>query len=512
MDRRRFITATGMATAGRILTAGSARASSTDSIDASVTVEPEKLHDLPREQYGHFIEHIGKCIKGGIWAEGESADMFQGGVRWELIEAMKSIRPPLIRYPGGCFADGYHWKDGIGPRSERPLRPNLAWGKQGKELGPDEDNHFGTDEFLLLCEEVGTDPERAANGHPEPYGVKYWFVGNEIPGVHEIGYQSPSVYCGTVRDYAAAMRAIDPAIKIIGCGTFYPPGIRDDINRTVLKGAGHHMDYLSVHQYSPNAADPGNLIKYQFLKMHLGESKKAYYDILGSLRFQEDFLARCALDARTHSPSDKFVPLTYDEWGLWFVRFADNIQANYNFRDGLWTAGSLNTFHRFAKEAPLCNVAQMVNCLGIITSTDEGTFLTPSALVFKLYAQRAGDHLLPSQVDCPVLPHKAELPALDVSATRAGDKVALFMVNRHLDAEIIADCELIGLAISSDAKRTGLYSPDPFVYNTYEDPEAVALSETSEVLNVSREGSSSRFTVRLDPHSLSCLELNVNKL
>jgi alpha-L-arabinofuranosidase len=125
MDRRKFIAATGAVSAGHILAGGSSFASSAKSMSASVTVEPEAMHDLPFEQYGHFIEHIGKCIKGGIWAEGESDDMFLGGVRHELMDAIKSINPALVRYPGGCFADAYHWKDGIGPRSQRPLLPNI---------------------------------------------------------------------------------------------------------------------------------------------------------------------------------------------------------------------------------------------------------------------------------------------------------------------------------------------------------------------------------------------------
>ena len=131
---------------------------------AKVKIDAKPVHDLPREQYSHFMEHMGKCIKGGIWAEGRAgADLVMCGVPREVVEAVRSLNPPLIRYPGGCFADGYHWKDGIGPRQNRPLKPNLAWKKMGKKVGPMEDNHFGTDEFMEFCDLVGSKPMITVN-------------------------------------------------------------------------------------------------------------------------------------------------------------------------------------------------------------------------------------------------------------------------------------------------------------------------------------------------------------
>ncbi len=510
------------------------------SINVSVTIDPEPLHPLPKTQYGHFIEHLGRCIKGGIWAEEESDDMFLGGTRRELVEAMKSINPALIRYPGGCFADGYHWKDGIGPRDKRPVRKNRAWAKLGKRLGPRENNRFGTDEFLQLCEELGAEPqltvnvgsgtveeavawveycngtkdsrwgaERARNGHNDPYGVKYWFIGNEIFGWHEIGHQSPPRYVKTFNEYARAMRKVDPNIKLIGCGTFFPTGKRTDINPTVLKGAGEEMDYLSIHRYAPNLYSLRHHWRYQVRRQAGSPSRKIYYDIIGTIKIVEEFVEQCVRDVRTHSPAGKKVPLSFDEWNLWFAFFNDIFQANYNVRDGLWVAGMFNMFHRYAPDMPLANIAQMVNCLGIISSTHRGTFLTPSAMVFKIYTEHAGDELLQSRVDGPAIPHETGLPVLDVSATRSGDKVSLFAVNLHYDNEVVTTLNLKGLDIDPGAAIIEMSHENPVQYNTFSKPDEVRIRERSETIQVTKEGTGSCFQMRLAPHSLTCLELKV---
>ncbi len=514
-----------------------------NSLNATVTVEPEPLHPLPHTQYGHFIEHLGMCIKGGIWAEGESEDMFLGGVRRELVEAMKSINPALIRYPGGCFADGYHWQDGIGPRDARPMRKNRAWAKMGRRHGPVEDNRFGTDEFLQLCDAVGAESQitvnvgsgtaeeaaawveycngpadsgwgkvRAENGRREPYNVKYWYVGNEIFGIHEIGHQKPTIYINTFKEYARAMRKVDPDIKLIACGNILPGRMGKSINRAVLTGAGREMDYLSIHHYAPNLFSLKKILQFDIARRKGSNSPSIYYDIIGSYQMIKDFVERSLRDVRSYSPSEKRVPLCFDEWNLWIYFYGDTIISNYNLRDGLWVATMLNYFHSVAPEMPLTNIAQMVNCIGIINSTHKGTFLTPSALVYKLYTEHAGESFLSGSVEVTAIPHKTELPALDISATRTDGKVALFMVNRHYNAEIVADCSLNGLAVSPEAKRIEMHHPNLVQYNTFDNPKAVQLKESDETLSVAKEGAGSRFQLSLPPHSLTCLKLDVSSL
>lgn len=523
---------------------------------ASITIEPDELHALPCTQYGHFIEHLGRCIKGGIWAEGEAPDMFLGGVHWELIDAIKSIRPALIRYPGGCFADTYHWQDGIGPRSARPSVKNKAWNRfpyLGQHLGPMEDNHFGTDEFLQLCQEVGTEPQltvnvgsgtaeeaaawveycngpkesrwgavRAQNGHPAPYGVKYWFIGNEPFSFFEIGRLKPDQYVSVFNRYAQAMRRVDPSIKLIGCGTMWPSrerddvnrllmaivGRRDHINRTVLEGAGSEMDYLSVHLYGPNAFYTARYhIRHQFLHRERSSSRKVYYDILCSIPYMEDFIAECARDARTYAPAGKKIALSFDEWNLWYNFYSDAIEANYNLRDGLWVASMLNMFHRHAPDLHLANISQMVNCIGIISSNGRGTFLTPSALVFQMYAGHAGDTLLASRVDCPVLPHASALPVLDVSTTRNARKLTLFVVNRHYDDYVDVTCHIKGINVDGVDTYMEMSHPDPCRYNTYAQPHAVQIKTCPTSVKITREGNAGTFNIRLPAHSLTCIEM-----
>ena len=300
-SRRTFLTAAGLSlpAASWPGLAAAKRTASGETIPATLTADlSEVLHPLPKTQYGHFIEHLGECIKGGIWAEGEKPEMFLGGVRPELVEAIRAIHPALIRYPGGCFADGYHWQDGIGPRASRPLRANRAWGKLGPQAGPPEDNHFGTDEFLQLCAAVGAEPmltvnvgsgtaqeaadwveyangsastrwgaEREKNGHAAPYGVKYWFIGNEIFGIYETGHLMPEQYVKVFREYARAMRAVDPSIKLIAVGNHFSrsKASKMDINRQVIEGTAGEIDYLSVHQYVHPPLQLEDYFQFQFV-------------------------------------------------------------------------------------------------------------------------------------------------------------------------------------------------------------------------------------------------------
>jgi alpha-L-arabinofuranosidase len=525
---------------------------------ASITIEPEALHALPRTQYGHSIEHLGKCINGGIWAEGESPDMFLGGVRWELVDAIKSIHPALLRYPGGCFADGYHWQDGIGPRALRPKVRNKAWNRfpyLGRHIGPMEDNHFGTDEFLQLCREVGAEPEitvnvgsgtaeeaaawveycngprdsqwgavRSENGHPEPYRVKYWIIGNEPFSFFEIGHMKPDQYVSVFNKYAQAMRRVDPSIKLIGCGTMWPSrkrddvnqllmtvvGRRDDINRSILEGAEKEMDYLSVHLYGPASFYTARYhILHQFLHRERSSSREVYYEVICSLPYMEDFVAANVRDVRTYASAGKKIALSFDEWNLWYNFYTDVVEANFNLRDGLWVASMLNMFHRYALDLPLANISQMVNCIGIICSTSKGTFITPSGLVFKIYAEHAGDMLLSSHVDCPVIPHETELPVLDLSATRKENNLSLFLVNRHYDAAVKASCLLKGIKVISVDNYLEMSHSNPVQYNTYSNPNAVRIRNNHNTPVISREENGTAFDIQLPAHSLTCFEMSI---
>ena len=478
---------------------------------------------------------------GGIWAEGESDDMFLGGVRWELVEAIKSIKPPYIRYPGGCFADGYHWQDGIGPREDRPVRKNLAWASKGEEYGPLEDNHFGTDEFMALCEEVGAGAmitinfgsgtpeeaaawveycngstqtkwgaERAKNGHPKPYNVKYWFVGNETFRPGEIGGMGPKKYVKVYKEFVRAMRAVDPDVKCIAVGNLFPKILWNEdfgmgLNRKVLQGVGEDMDYLSIHQYVPGW-NAKTIMRYQLGGQKTSGKEEIYYDVLSMINRYEYVLERSIQDLLDYSPPGKLIQIAFDEWNLWFEEGPDLIQSNYNLRDGLWTASVLNLLHRLAPHVPIANYAQLVNCLGMIWSDKDGTFLTAAAQVFKLYANHAGDQYLASEVDCSNVPHKSELPVLDFSATRSSDRTILFMVNRHFDSELDVSCVLKGCDSDGNVAAWEIHHPDPVRYNTVESPNDVTITEKRDGVSVQRISGDAMLGLRMKPHSIVCVE------
>ena len=527
IDRRKFLA--GSAAGAGLMLSGRAGAALGD-YSATVKISGDALHPLPRTIYGHFTEHLGKCIKGGVWAEGEDQrpDLVLGGIRPELIAAVKSINPSLIRYPGGCFADGYHWKDGIGPRDSRPRRPNLAWGKLGPGLGPEEDNHFGADEFMAFCNAVGAEPmitcnvgsgspeeaadwveycngpessrwgaERAKNGHPAPYNVRYWFVGNEITGRHEIGWLTPAAYAQVFLKFAAAMRQADPTVKLIASGDFSNSKKRSQTNRIILEGAGAEIDLLSVHQYVPTMG-PLNVFRYQTASLQLTGDQSVYYDVMGSVAHMESFLDQVVAGVRAASPG-KTIPVTFDEWNLWYNAATDIYQANYNLRDGIWTARMLSALHRRAADVPIANIAQLVNCLGIVTSDKRGTFLTPSALAFKLFTDNTGDELLDSDVKGPPIPHRSHLPALDCSATRGPNGLAVFLTNLH--GSSAARVRLSLPAAAPLVKTVTLHHEDRGQYNTHDEPEAVKLRTTT----AAGSSAAADLDLALPPHSATCV-------
>ena len=526
IDRRKFLA--GSAAGAGVLLAGRAGAALGD-YSASVKISGDAVHPLPRTIYGHFTEHLGMCIKGGVWAEGERPDLVLGGIRPELIAAVKSINPALIRYPGGCFADGYHWKDGIGPRESRPRRPNLAWGKLGPLIGPEEDNHFGTDEFMAFCAAVGAAPmitlnvgsgspeeaadwveycngpeaskwgaERAKNGHPAPYDVRYWFVGNEITGRHEIGWLEPAEYAKVFLKFAAAMRKVDPSVKLIASGEYSNSKKASDTNRIIIEGAGPEINLLSVHQYVPTMGAL-NAFRYQTANLQRTASQAIYYDVMGSVAHMEQFLDQAVAGVRAASPAGSAIPVAFDEWNLWFNFAADIYQANYNLRDGIWTARMLVALNRRAADVPIANIAQLVNCLGIVTSDKRGTFLTPSALAFKLFTDNTGSELLASQVDCPPIPHETMLPALDCSATRGDNGLAVFLTNLHGSS---AARVKLSLPVAATLKRTvTLYHPNRAQYNSYDEPEAVKLATAM----ADGRGAVTSLDLTLPAHSAQCV-------
>lgn len=521
--RRQFISSAGLAGAGIISAQAQktwAQASAAHSLlNTSILIDYSKpLHQIPMTIYGHFIEELGKCIIGGIWRPVPGTDQFLGGVPWDLMNAIKLISPSIIRYPGGCYADSYHWQNGIGPRDKRPITPNKAWGMFGKAVGPDDTNQFGTDEFILFCRELGAEPmltvnvgtgtieearawveycngatstkwgaERAKNGHKEPFNVKYWCVGNEMWNPVDGGFTAEK-YAKLYLDFAKAMRSVDPEIKLILCG-FTDPANR--WNKKVLEIAGKDTDYLSIHSYGPSKlTEMDGKLKQKF-------GYKSTFKVLE----QFEKCLNLGISAIEESGINREIKVAFDEWNLWYL-FLDVVQTNYNLRDGVFVSAMLNRLQRLADKVPIANLAQMVNCIGIIVSDERGTFLTPSAWAFNIYTQYALDRYL-----APAM--SSLTPGLEVSANRdeKGERLSLFLVNKDRDKKINAFITLKNFIPKPEAELTSLWHKDPFKYNTFENPNAI--QPKTETIRIAPETKSQTFdfSIQLQEHSVTAVSL-----
>jgi alpha-N-arabinofuranosidase len=441
--------------------------------------------------YGNFIEHLGRCIYGGIFDEGSPlADA--DGLRKDVLDAARGMRVTQLRWPGGNFSSGYHWMDGIGPRDQRPARYDLAWFQR-------ESNRYGTDEFIATCRKLGAEPYicintgtgtldeaarwveycnhpggtytsdlRKKNGHPEPYGVKYWGLGNEMYGNWQIGHKDAADYAKTAAEIAKAMKWEDPSIKLIACGNGSPSW-----DRPVLEALAPHVDYISAHHYS-----------------NVGQLRD-YYEILGSVAGMENLIRNSALTAADVSASARRVtPIwtAFDEWNL-IYGWSDGekrddphkFEIPYNLRDALWVATALNCIQRHCRTVRMANLAQLVNVIAPIYTTSQGLLLRPIYYPLALYAQRSGPVALDVNVESPRYTTRefADRPYLDVSATYddARHKLTLAVVNLRKEGEVVAAVQLDGLRAQAGGRAFLITGHSPDAQNTLENPHAVSTQE-----------------------------------
>lgn len=378
--------------------------------------------------YGHFIEHLDKCIYGGIWTGTD--------FNYKVLELIKGLNPPIMRWPGGNFASGYHWMDGIGPVEKRPAKFDLAW----RTTDP---NTFGTDEFIKLCRLVNTEPyicvnmgsgtaEEAANwveycnlpagasyyadlrvknGNEQPYNVKYWGLGNEVYGDWQIGHTDAHTYALLAREFSKRMKWVDPSIKTIAVGCDDPQW-----NWEVLRIAGPHIDYISLHEYYDHPD---------------------YYERVASPLAAERSLQRLAATILS-ATGEKRIKIAFDEWNLW---------RPWGLVSAIFSAGIFNVLHRLCQDVHMANYAQLVNVLPLIIADEKGERPTPSYFVFQLYRQHAGPLALKVDVEGETYISRAwggeiRVPYVDVSATldKADGKITIFIVNRDKDND--RECEI----------------------------------------------------------------------
>jgi len=399
------------------------------------------LGRLDRRSYGQFIEHLGECIYGGVWVGENSKIPNERGFRKDVLDAVKELRPPIMRWPGGNFSSGYHWLDGVGPANQRSKRFDLAWGAE-------EPNTFGTDEFLEWCKLVGTEPfivvnagngspEEAADwveycnsvaqthyaslrrkyGRPEPYGVKLWGIGNELYGRWQVGFCVDGEECARrTIEFANEMRKVDPQIELVAVGCEDP-----EWNLEMVKNAGEYFDYLSVHIYI------GGKKSYRELAAVSEDIEQRLRNVYGLVE-----------SARRRYGVKKEIKLAFDEWNVWYPEAKAPLHEQVTgVQDAVFTGLVLNVLHRLCRIVPIGGFAQTVNVLPLIIAAKDGSMtLTPQYLVFKMYAANTGSLVLRTALDSPSYMSQERneyVPFVDLSATFAekSDTLYLHVVNRH---------------------------------------------------------------------------------
>lgn len=444
--------------------------------------------------YGHFAEHLGRGIYEGIWVGEESSIPNTNGIRNDVVAALKNINIPVIRWPGGCFADEYHWKDGIGPREGRKRMVNTHWG------GLVENNHFGTHEFMMLCDMLGTEPYicgnvgsgtvqemsewveymtfdgespmanwRQENGRQEPWKVKYFGVGNENWGCG--GNMRPEYYADLYRRYQTYVRNYgdNKLYKIAGGANV------DDYNWTevLMREAGHMMDGLSIHYYTI----PGDFWTGKGSATDFTEDEWA---ITMQRVLHTDELIRKHSNIMDKYDPDKRVGMIIDEWGTWFDAEPGTnpgfLYQQNTIRDALVAGVSLNIFNNHCDRVQMANIAQTVNVLQAMILTDGAKMiLTPTYHVFEMYKvhQDAKKLAVDINVDS-ITSGGATIPQVSVSASKDKDgKVHISLCNLDNHADATFTLNLRGIVDPIHVAGRILTSEQMDARNTFEEPTAV---------------------------------------
>ena len=451
--------------------------------------------EINKEIYGHFSEHLGTCIYQGIYV-GEDSDIPNiNGYRTDVVEAFRELKVPVLRWPGGCFADTYHWKDGIGPKEDRPAIVNVFWG------GVTEDNSFGTHEFLNFCELIGTEPYlsinvgtgtvqeavdwveyvtssnqspmtelRKKNGREEPWDVKFWGIGNENWGCG--GDMAPDYYANLFRNYSSYVRG-DDFQKVI-CG---PSGGDTHWTETILVGLKdkqHLAQGVSLHHYTLPTGDWTN----KGSSTDFGEDM--WFATLRNTMLIEDYIKQHLAIMDQYDPEGK-IKLIVDEWGTWYDKLPGTkegfLQQQNTVRDALVAGINLNIFNNHADRISMANIAQIVNVLqSVIRTKGPEMVRTPTYHVFKMYNVHQGADLIPTDFKAESYTYDSDsIPALTASASEKDGVTSITITNANPNEALPVDCQL-GKNFQSGTGKivTGEKITD---YNDFGEKEKVLISD-----------------------------------
>ncbi len=446
--------------------------------------------------YGHFAEHLGKCIYGGIYVgENNTKIPNTAGVRNDVIQALKDLKVPNLRWPGGCFADAYQWKDGIGPKENRPKMVNVWWG------GVTEDNSFGTHDFLDLCERIGAEPYlagnvgsgtvkdlsdwvtyvnhpggspmaelRKKNGREKPWNVKMWGVGNEAWGCG--GNMTADYYSNIYRQYATFMTGWTNESKLFRVASGASDG-EYAWTETLMKNIPSQMvDGVALHHYS--------VLSWEEKGPSVNFSQAQYFKTMEEAWKMEEFVTRHSTIMDKYDPQKK-IALIVDEWGGWY-----NVEPGTNpgflyqqntMRDAMIAGLTLNIFNNHAERVRGANLAQIVNVLqAVILTNEEKMLLTPTYHVMKMYNVHQDASLIPIQMDAPFYEFEGKkLPAISASASKdAGGNVNISLTNIDYSKAHEVVIQLRGEEFSKISGQI-ISSEKISDHNTFEQPNKVSV-------------------------------------
>ena len=486
--------------------------------------------NINRNLFGQFMEHLGHGVYEGVWVGPDSPLPNTRGIRNDVVAALKALRVPNVRWPGGCFADEYHWRKGIGPQRQVTLNPN--WG------GVIEPNTFGTHEYMDFLDQIGAaayvsvnvgsgtpqeasewleylttaqpttlQKERAANGHPEPYTIPFLGIGNESWDCG--GNMSPDYYLSQFKIYDRFVRNFNPAqqdkdqmLKIaVGPGGDEPRW--SEWTETMMKAYQQHtwswdMNGLSLHSYT--------VVKWPPKLASVGFGETEYAQILNSTLEMDGLIKKYSAIMDKYDPQKK-VALVVDEWGAWYAALPGTnpgflVQQN-SLRDAILAALNLNIFARHADRVRMANIAQMVNVLQAMIMTDkEKMVLTPTYYVYKMYVPFQDSTFIPVTLDARTYTHdKITLPRVDAIAAKGKDGkvwVELTNINPNEPAEI--ELNVSGMSAKSAAGDT-LTAPKVDSVNTFDSPNSVVPKPISAGLQ------GGKLVLKLEPKSVTVVAL-----
>lgn len=482
--------------------------------------------------YGNFVEHLGRCVYGGIYEEGSKLSDDKG-FRKDVMAAVKDLNVSVVRYPGGNFVSNYNWLDGVGHKSERVPRLELAWATL-------ESNQFGTNEFIEYARKIGTEPYFAVNmgtgtieearrwveycnvkegpyfaelrkkhGYPEPYHIKYWSLGNEMDGPWQMGHLNAEDYSKKALEAAKLMLRTSPEIKLIAAGSSnYRAGADPDYwNQTVLQALKDQIDYIALHMY-------------------VGNPDNNYYNFVSSplILEQRTRIVKGMIDLvmqKANRGTRDPIYIAWDEYNVWYRarggeagRGKRALEEKYNLEDAIVISGFLNAFVRNADIVKMANIAQLVNVIAPIFTNETGMFKQTIYFPLQLFANNVHGISLDVFVDCKTYntekftlglgettAQQTKVPYLDVSATYNNGEIVLNVTNRNKDEAITTDIISQNGAFSGPFKVFEINGPDIKSANDFNNETVKTVEKSNSII-----ANGTRITYSFPPHSITMIK------